>query len=449
MAVDPYRITPILIAPKRKQNCYDHRLRDAVFHLGQATTARYLDIPRSTIHGWKKARSKPVVTLVAPNSYVEELERRVHVLERRTARLVSLLRLCIVLLRLSGFSLVSRRLPKGEDKQKLLGSLDHASRFVRLPRLLQWIGISSARYYDWKNSQECGLTDASSCPKSTPGQMTSKELSDMRLMLESEDYRHLSIGSIVRLASRLGKVHACSSTWYRAIQSGNWVRSRKRIYPPKPRVGLRATKPNEYWHVDTTLIRLVDGSRVYVQAVLDNFSRRILAWQLSERFDTTVTAAVLQEAAKALPENTVPSAVMDSGVENVNIKVNELVSDGTIKRVLAQVDIAQSNSMIEAWWRQLKHQWLFLNELDSATSVRKLVGFYVEQHNTVVPHFAFQGQTPDEMYFGTGVSVPATLKEKRAEARAARLAHNRAVTCARCKVEDTKPAMVTMGSNTS
>jgi predicted DNA-binding transcriptional regulator AlpA len=213
------------IAPKRKQNCYDHRLRDAVFHLGQATTVRYLDIPRSTIHGWKKARSKPVVTLVAPNSYVEELERRVHLLERRTARLVSLLRLCIVLLRLSGFSLVSRRLPKGEDKQKLLRSIDHASRFVRLPRLLQWIGISSARYYDWKNSQECRLTDASSCPKSKPGQMTSKELSDMRLMLESEDYRHLSIGSIVRLASRLGKVHACSSPRYRAIQRGSWVRS--------------------------------------------------------------------------------------------------------------------------------------------------------------------------------------------------------------------------------
>jgi putative transposase len=194
---------------------------------------------------------------------------------------------------------------------------------------------------------------------------------------------------------------------------------------------------------------LVDGSRVYLQAVLDNFSRRILSWQLSERFDTTVTAAILQEAAKALPKNTVPSAVMDSGVENVNTKVNKRVSGGTIKRLLAQVDIAQSSSMIEAWWRQLKHHWLFLNELDSATSVRKLVGFYVEQHNTVVTHFAFQGQTLDEMYFGTGASVPAMLKEKRAEARAARLAHNRAVTCARCKIEDTKPAMVTMGSNTS
>ena len=43
--------------------------------------------------------------------------------------------------------------------------------------------------------------------------------------------------------------------------------------------------------------------------------------------------------------------------------------------------------------RQLKHQWLFLNQIDSATSVRRLVGIYVEQHDTVVPHFASQGQT--------------------------------------------------------
>jgi hypothetical protein len=55
--------------------------------------------------------------------------------------------------------------------------------------------------------------------------------------------------------------------------------------------------------------------------------------------------------------------------------------------------------MIEAWWRSLKHQWLFLNSLDSVTTVRRLVAFYVQDHNQVLPHSAFRGQTPDEMYF--------------------------------------------------
>ena len=55
--------------------------------------------------------------------------------------------------------------------------------------------------------------------------------------------------------------------------------------------------------------------------------------------------------------------------------------------------------MIEAWWRSLKHHWLFLHSLDSVATVRRLVAFYVEEHNRVLPHSAFRGQTPDEMYF--------------------------------------------------
>ena len=50
-------------------------------------------------------------------------------------------------------------------------------------------------------------------------------------------------------------------------------------------MGIRASRPNQYWHIDTTVIRLLDGTRAYLQAVIDNFSRKILAWRVSERFD--------------------------------------------------------------------------------------------------------------------------------------------------------------------
>jgi hypothetical protein len=56
---------------------------------------------------------------------------------------------------------------------------------------------------------------------------------------------------------------------------------------------------------------------------------------------------------------------MDSGVENVNGTVDALFSSGQLRRVLAQVDVTFSNSLIEVWWRSLKHQWLYLHTLDS------------------------------------------------------------------------------------
>jgi hypothetical protein len=60
-------------------------------------------------------------------------------------------------------------------------------------------------------------------------------------------------------------------------------------------------------------------------------------------------------------------------------------------------EVSYSNSIIEAYWRSLKHQWLFLNELDNVRALEKLVAFHVEQHNSMMPHSAFRGQTPDEI----------------------------------------------------
>jgi hypothetical protein len=88
----------------------------------------------------------------------------------------------------------------------------------------------------------------------------------------------------------------------------------------------------------------------------------------------------------------------------------------------------------------IKHGWLFLNQLDTFAALEKLIAFYVEQHNTVLPHAAFLGQTPDEMYFGRGDQGPADLATGRARARAARLKSNRELSCTACRLQLGDPA---------
>ena len=204
------------------------------------------------------------------------------------------------------------------------------------------------------------------------------------------------------------------------------------------KIGILAANPNEIWHIDTSILKLTDGTRVYMHAIIDNFSRRILAWCVDPTFDTGATANLIVQAAKGLKETTehaVPQVYMDSGVENINADVAALIETNTIKRVLAQVDIHFSNSMIESWWRQLKHQWLFLNTLDTIATVRRLFEFYVQQHNEQVPHSAFEGQTPDEMYFSTGADVPDKLNAARLLARHTRRETNLARSCSACRTE--------------
>ncbi len=209
-----------------------------------------------------------------------------------------------------------------------------------------------------------------------------------------------------------------------------------RVHPAKPKIGLRTTCADEMWHIDTTVIRLLDGTRVYLHAVIDNFSRRILAWRVAATFAPGNSVAVLLEASRgALSSDTTPVVLADAGVENVNAHVDELITTGILRRVLAFTELQFSNSMIEAWWRSLKHQWLFLHPLDSVTTVRRLVAFYVDEHNRVLPHSAFRGQTPDEMYFGLGDAVPADLTSRAVAARRSRVVANRSASCETCPHE--------------
>ena len=141
---------------------------------------------------------------------------------------------------------------------------------------------------------------------------------------------------------------------------------------------------------------------------------------------------LLDASRGATPSDTAPVVLADAGVENVNAQVDALIDAGVLRRLLALTELQCSNSMIEAWWRSLTHQWLFLHSLDSVTTVRRLVAFYVDEHHRVLPHSAFRGQTPDAMYFGTGDAVPADLTARAATARRTRAEAHRSASCETC-----------------
>ena len=421
----------------RPQHRDDHRLRDLVQRTRDVTIATDLGVPRSTARAWLDQAPKVVVSLDVTDLKAAELQQEVVGLRRRVKKLTAILRLTLALLRSSGFTLTNERLPDGRGKIRILRAVDRAREFVPLRALLRFLRLSPSRFHAWRRmEQACALDDQSSCPHTSPHPLTPSEIRVIHEMVTSPAYRHVPTGTLAVLAQRLGKVWASPSTWYRLVRQNGWRRPRLRVHPAKPKIGLRTTRADEMWHIDTTVIRLLDGTRAYVHAVIDNFSRRILAWRVAETFAPVNSVAVLVEAGGATPSMTTPVVLADAGVENVNAQVDELITTGMLRRVLAFTELKFSNSMIEAWWRSLKHQWLFLHSLDSVTTVRRLVAFYVDEHNRVLPHSAFRGQTPDEMYFGTGDAVPADLIARAAAARRRRSEANRPASCERCPSVD-------------
>jgi hypothetical protein len=88
--------------------------------------------------------------------------------------------------------------------------------------------------------------------------------------------------------------------------------------------------------------------------VIDNFSRRILAWRVADTFAPVNSVTVLLDASQAAaPSDATPVVLADAGVENVNAQVDALIETGVLRRLLAFMELKFSNSMIEALWCSL------------------------------------------------------------------------------------------------
>ncbi len=210
----------------------------------------------------------------------------------------------------------------------------------------------------------------------------------------------------------------------------------KRIYPAKPKIGIRASIPNQIWHLDQSVIKLIDGTKCFIQAIVDNCSRYVLAWSVSRNYGGKSTKELLVTAitqAQAFCFKETPNVMVDSGCENINSEVDDLINKNLIRRTIAQIDVDFSNSMVEALFYRLKHRHLFRHALTSLETLEKLTAFFIDESNNRIPLTVLGGATPCEIMTGQwSHNSEESLSLKSILARLERIRYNRALTCVSC-----------------
>ena len=128
-----------------------------------------------------------------------------------------------------------------------------------------------------------------------------------------------------------------------------------------------------------------------------------------------------------------PQIFSDSGGENVNDEVQGLEGIGLFDLVIAQIDVEFSNSLVEALFRSLKHNYLFLQRLESLATLERCVNYYFGEHNEMMPHHAFAGATPYEIHTGQwNLGSEEILRQQFAMARTTRFQINASARCPVC-----------------
>lgn len=153
--------------------------------------------------------------------------------------------------------------------------------------------------------------------------------------------------------------------------------------------------PNQVWSVDITYIKL-NRRHMYLTAVIDWYSRKIVGWNLADTLDTTY---VIQAVTVAIEENGFPGIInSDQGCQFTSCEYKNFLHEKHITQSMDGKSRWADNIMIERWFRSLKTEEIYVNEYTSPKALRSAIRKYVELYNTQRPHEALECATPGEVF---------------------------------------------------
>ena len=170
-----------------------------------------------------------------------------------------------------------------------------------------------------------------------------------------------------------------------------------RIYPYLLR-GLAIDWPNQVWAMDITYVPMARGF-IYLVAVMDWFSRRILSWRVSITMEAAFCVEALEEV---LARHGNPQIFnTDQGSQFTCHSFTDVLVEHQIAISMDGRGSWRDNVFLERFWRSVKYEEVYLRAYDSVDEARASLSRYIHFYNGHRPHSSLDGRTPDQAYFNS------------------------------------------------
>jgi len=303
---------------------------------------------------------------------------------------------------------------------KLLACIHRVETVVGLQRCLRWLSINYQQYYAWIHQYHCTASLLKLCRKRYNHQLSEKEVLTIKRYLHNERFTYWSVSSIY-CRMLVDKAAFMSIAVFRKY--AKLLRFvKQKVHNSKQYIALKATAPFNILQLDVTIFKTHDNCKCYLYFLMDNFSRNILAYRVANTCNAAISKALLQAcfAKHACCFDKDCIVVTDDGMEYKSC-FNEFVTNETcITHIIAQQDIVQSNSMIEAANKRMKYEFLFTKTLKSFDDVMAYLPEAVDNYNNkpllhlsgYSPAEVLNGCVPDSKRFSDSIAAAVASRKK-------------------------------------
>jgi len=169
-----------------------------------------------------------------------------------------------------------------------------------------------------------------------------------------------------------------------------------KVYPYLLR-GMNIERPNQVWAADITYVPMNHGF-MYLVAVMDWYSRKILSWRVSNTMDANFCVEALQEALNRYGRPEIFNT--DQGSQFTSKDFTGTLKEHGVKISMDGRGRCQDNIFIERLWWTIKYQYLYLHSFENGLSLRQGLSKWIGKYNYDRGHSALDDRTPDEVYYG-------------------------------------------------
>ena len=180
------------------------------------------------------------------------------------------------------------------------------------------------------------------------------------------------------------------------------------VYPYLLR-DLAIERPNQVWCADITYISMRRGF-LYLIAIMDWVSRKVLAWRLSNTMDTEFCIEALEEALAKYGNPEIFNS--DQGSQFTSPRFTGILKEAGVRISMDGKGRWMDNVFIERLWRSLKYECVYLHAFETGSEARNEIGAWMEFYGARRPHSALAGLTPDEAYASVAMFSTQAQKKK-------------------------------------